>query len=329
MSPLLKARSGGSLLQHQGLSAGLPARAQMKERPLASAHQIGSSAWRCLRACAGALALAATLLPAHAGDRLLGTWGVSQVEGAAGGGLTPWALVAGSGSRNQVGATAHASTWRSQGGFTLRTVGAAVGFYDAVELSASQWRFGLSDTVPGESVTLDVIGAKWRVWGDAVHDQDAWWPQVALGLQHKRNRDMTVPTALGARHAQDTDVYLAATKLWLGGLAGRNVLANLTLRSTRANQFGLLGFGGDRSDARRLKAEASVALLLRDDVAVGLEWRDKPDNLSVFREESAADAFIAWFPSRHLSATLGWVDLGNIANKPAQRGWYLSVQGAY
>lgn len=296
---------------------------------MTSAHHTRFGLLRSLRGFAGALALAGTLLPAHAGDRLLGTWGVSQVEGAAGGGLTPWALVAGSGSRNQVGATAHAMAWHSQGGFSLRSAGAAVGFYDAVELSAAQWRFGLSDTVPGESITMDVIGAKWRVWGDAVHDQDAWWPQVAVGAQHKRNHDMAVPTALGARHANDTDLYVSATKLWLGGLAGRNVLANATLRASRANQFGLLGFGGDQGDSRQLKAEVSTAVLLRDDLAVGLEWRDKPDNLGVFREQPASDLFVAWFPSRHLSATLAWVDLGNITNKPSQRGWYLSVQAAY
>lgn len=284
---------------------------------------------RRLRGLATAVALAGGLAPAQAGDRLLGSWGVSQVEGAGGGGLTPWALVTGSGSRDQVGATAYATTWRSQGGYTLRALGAAVGLHDTVELSAAQWRFGLSDTVPGESITMDIIGAKWRVWGDAVHDQDRWWPQLAVGAQHKRNHDMTVPSALGARRGADTDLYVAATKVWLGGLAGRNVLGNLTLRATRANQFGLLGFGGDQGDSRRLKAEGSAAVMLRDDLALGVEWRRKPDNLSRFREQSAADVFVAWFPSRHLSATLGWVDLGQVANKASQKGWYLSVQGGF
>jgi hypothetical protein len=273
-----------------------------------------------------ALTLMGLWVPAHAGDRLLATWGVSQVEGAGGGGLTPWALITGSGSRNQTGATAYATTWHSQGGFDLRAAGAALGWHDTVEVSASHWRFGLGDTVPGASLGLDVIGAKWRVWGDAIQDQDRWWPQLAVGAQYKRNTDMAVPTALGARHAEDLDLYAAATKVWLGGLAGRNVLANLTLRATRANQFGLLGFGGDRGDARRLQAEGSVAVLLRDDLALGAEWRDKPDNLSVFREQSAADLFVAWFPSRHLSVTLGWLNLGNVADKASQRGGYLSLQ---
>lgn len=282
-----------------------------------------------LTACLLLAASAALPAPALAGDKLLATWGVSQVEGAAGGGLTPWAVVGGSGSRNQVGATAYATAWHSQGGFTLKTAGVAVGLYDTVELSAARWRFGLSDTVPGQSIDMDVFGAKWRVWGDLVQDQDLPWPQVAVGVQIKDNLDMTVPTALGARRGHDADFYASATKLWLAGAGGWNLLGNLTVRATRANQFGLLGFGGDRGDSRRLYAEGSLAVLPRDDLALGAEWRTKPDNLGVFKEERAADLFAAWFINRHVSLTLGVVDLGNVANKASQTGWYLSAQGAF
>lgn len=280
-------------------------------------------------ACLVLAGLAAWPAAHAAGDRLLGTWGVTPVEGGGGGGLSPWAIITGSGSRDQIGGTASITQIRTRGGFTLRTAGVAVGIHDTVELSATRWRFGLSDTVPGQSIDMDVIGLKWRVLGDAVYDQDSWWPQVSIGLQHKRNRDFTVPQALGARRSSDNEFYLSATKVWLGGLAGRNVLGNVTLRLTRANQFGLLGFGGDQGDSYRLKPEASVAVLVRDDVALGAEWRAKPDNLSVFREQNATDVFVAWFPSRYLSSTLAYVDLGNIANKPRQRGWYLSLQAAY
>jgi hypothetical protein len=36
-------------------------------------------------------------------DRLVLTGGVTSIEGAAGGGLTPWAVIGGQGTRNQVG----------------------------------------------------------------------------------------------------------------------------------------------------------------------------------------------------------------------------------
>jgi hypothetical protein len=44
---------------------------------------------------------------AHAGGgRVLATGGVTQIEGAAGGGIVPWALIAGYATRDENGATA-------------------------------------------------------------------------------------------------------------------------------------------------------------------------------------------------------------------------------
>ena len=264
--------------------------------------------------------------PAGAGERLLASSGVSQIEGAAGGGLTPWALIAGSGSRDQIGASAFATSVHTRGGYSLATAGAAVGFYDRVELSLARWRFGLSDTVPGQGIGMDIVGLKWRVLGDAVFDADSWRPQLAIGLQHKRNRDMAVPTLLGAQRGSDTEPYVAATKLWLGAAGGYNLLTNLTLRGTRANQMGLLGFGGDKGDALRLKAEVSVALLPSDNLALGLEWRAKPELLSAAPETRAMDLFLAWWITPNLNLTLAYLDLGQIANKTAQHSSYASLQ---
>ena len=49
------------------------------------------------------LALAMLSAPAFAGDggKLLLTGGVSQLEGAAGGGITPWAVIGGYGTRDR------------------------------------------------------------------------------------------------------------------------------------------------------------------------------------------------------------------------------------
>lgn len=274
--------------------------------------------------------LMAALLGAHpawAGDRLLATSGVSQIEGAAGGGLSTWAVIGGHGSSDQIGASAYATHIRTQDKFNLNIQGVAVGVKNRVEVSMARWSFKFSDTVPGETARMNVLGAKVRLVGDAVYDQDVWWPQVSVGFQHKHNEDFAlVPTLLGATRGSDTDWYVAATKVWLGAAWGRNVLGNLTLRATRANQFGLLGFGGDQGNRHQLMPEVSLAVLLRDDLALGAEWRAKPDRLSAFREENAWDAFVAWFPHRNLSLTAAWLDLGNIANKPGQHSLYLSAQ---
>ncbi len=265
--------------------------------------------------------------PASAGDRVLASSGVSQVEGAAGGGLSPWAVIAGQGSRDQVGASAFATHVHTRGGYTLDSTGAAVGLFDTVELSVARWRFGLSDTVPGQSLKMDVIGLKWRVYGDAVFDADSWKPQVAIGLQHKNNRDMFVPNLLGSTRSSDTEPYVAVTKLWFGaGPAGWNLLTNVTLRGTRANQMGLLGFGGDKGDSMKIKPEASVAVLPKDNLAIGVEWRSKPSLLTAAPETRAADLFVAWWPMRNVSLTAAWLDLGQIANKTSQRSSYVSAQ---
>jgi hypothetical protein len=277
-----------------------------------------------------ALALAQAELPVGRGDKLLLTGGVSQLEGAAGGGLTPWALIAGYGTRDQIGGQAFV-TAVGLDDYRLEVVGAAVGIRDRLELSVAQQTFdtravgaalGLG---AGYEIDQDVFGAKLRLAGDAVLEQDRWLPQIALGLQHKRNKRGDLLAAIGAADDSDTDVYLSATKLYLS----HSLLANATLRYTRANQFGLLGFGGDRRRSRSLQFEGSLAMLLRRDLAVGVEWRDKPDNLGIAGEDAAWDAFVAWAPSKRWSLTVAVVDLGNIVIADNQRGWYASLQFAY
>jgi len=266
----------------------------------------------------------------RSGGKLLLTGGVSQVEGAAGGGLTPWAVIGGYGTRGQWGANVHATRVQTQA-FALDTHGVAVGIDDRVELSLAHQSF---DTrAAGAALGLgagfrfeqDIVGAKLRVLGDAVLDPDLWWPQVAVGLQAKRNLQGSVVRSVGARSNSGTDVYVSATKL----LLAQGLLLNGTVRWTRANQFGLLGFGGDRSNAYRPQAEASAAYLLARSLAAGLEVRQKPDNLGFAREQTAWDAFVAWAPTRHLSLTVAYVALGDIATVRRQRGWYLSAQAGF
>ncbi len=265
-----------------------------------------------------------------AGERLLATGGVMQIEGSAGGGLTPWALIAGYGTREETGASAFYTHAKTNGGFEMNLAGAAVGFDNRVEISYGHQNFGLSDTVPNEHIRMHTLGAKIRLFGDAVYDQDTWIPQVAAGAQIKHNVDFDkVPKALGAESATGVDLYLSATKLYLAVIGGRNLLLNLTLQATKANQFGLLGFGGDNHDKYQLQPAASAALMLTDNVLIGAEYRARPNNLSVFKEDDAKDVFIAWFPVKYLSLTAAYVDLGNIADKDDQRAWYLSGQVSF
>jgi hypothetical protein len=265
---------------------------------------------------------------AAAGDRLAWTGGVTQVEGSAGGGLVPWALVSGLETNQQVGGSAF-FTYVGTQDFTLRSGGVSVGLDNRVEISAARQRFDAGSVVPGLTLGQDIIGLKVRLIGDAVFAHDSWLPQIAAGAQWKRTLDFDqIPRAVGAAKGQDVDVYVAATKLFFAAVAGRNIILDATVRRTRADQFGLLGFGGDQG-GYRLEPEISAALWLMDDVLLGVEYRGKPDELHAFQENSAEDAFIAWAPVKYFSITAAWTDLGRIAGKPPQRGVYVSLSAMY
>lgn len=267
--------------------------------------------------------LGAVSLDAHAGDRLLATGGVTQIEGAAGGGLVPWGVLTSTTSDNGVGASA-ALTRASVDDYTLDVKGLAINAYNRLEFSLARQRLSL-DTLGGE-LEQDILGAKARLFGDVLYHP---WGQWSLGVQYKRLDDATLPTAVGAEDDSGTDVYLAGSKLFFAALAGRNVLLNATLRSTRANQGGLLGFGGDRDNARHWVAETSLGVFVTPRWLAGAEYRQKPDALSFAEEDDWWDLFVAFVPNKHVSLTAAWVDLGSIAGLDNQQGAYLSLQAAY
>ena len=260
-------------------------------------------------------------------DKLLLTGGVSQIEGAAGGGLTPWAVIGGYGTRDQIGANAFYTRVNVQD-YHLDDAGVLVGLYDRVELSFARQRFNTEQVGAalglgaGFTFSQNVFGVKVKVLGDAVLEQDSWIPQVAIGLQHKTNDQGAVLHAIGARHDSGTDFYVSATKLYLD----QSLLLNGTLRFTKANQAGILGFGGDRHDSYRPQLEASAAYLLSRKLAIGAEYRMKPDNLGIAHEDDWYDVFVAWAPIKNVSLTLAYADLGNIVIHDDQRGLYLSLQ---
>ncbi len=279
-----------------------------------------------------ACALVSQLALAQDMGKLLATGGVSTVEGAGGGGLTPWALITSYGSDDSYGANVHGTTVSTQD-YGLQTYGVAVGIKDRVELSLSTQTF-TGDLAPLDRLRIkqDIFGIKVRVAGDAVYDQPFLLPQIAVGVQYKRNKGIgglgalgvTNVTQLGAKDDSGTDVYVSATKLYLA----QSLLVNGTVRMTKANQMGILGFGGDKRDSYRPMFEGSIAYLLTRKLVIGAEYRMKPENLGVDKEKDYKDVFVAWFPSRNVSLTAAYVDLGDITifNPKKQRGWYVSAQ---
>ena len=287
-----------------------------------------------------AAALLGTSALAQSGKLLL-TGGVSSIDGAAGGGLTPWAVTGSYATAGEIGATAFVTRAKTDN-YGLLTYGAAVAFHDRVEVSLAKQDFDSeSNLAPlgldGLHLKQDILGVKVRLIGDAVLDSDTLMPQIAIGLEQKKTHAGNLgPTLFGPLGAKDsgTDFYASATKLLLAD----GVLVNLTLRATKANQNGLLGFGGAQGKGYRLQPEFSVAKLLAKNLAIGLEFRAKPDNLNqsvlgtgALKEDDWKDVFIAWTPNKHFSLTAAWVDIGRIApavQPKRQTGSYLSAQFA-
>lgn len=261
------------------------------------------------------------------GGKLLLTGGVTSISGAAGGGLTPWAVITGYDTDTQVGANAFYTRVNVQD-YHLDDYGAAIGLFNRVELSFAKQKFNTEDVGAalglghGFTFQQNVIGVKVRLFGDAILDQNTWMPEVSIGIQHKHNEQSAVLHAIGAKDADGNDYYISATKLFLA----QSLLVDATLRFTKANQLGILGFGGDKHDGYQAELEGSVAYLLSRHFVIGAEYRQKPDNLNIAQEDDWYDAFVAWAPNKHISLTLAYANLGNIVIKDHQHGVYASVQ---
>jgi len=215
----------------------------------------------------------------------------------------------------------------------LRSFGSAVGVLDRIEVSFGRQTLDIHNgPLDGVGVSLDTVGAKVRLFGNAVYGQGSWLPQVAVGAQYKRHGGIDNFAAssvkqLGAQDTQGIDYYVNATKLSLA----HNFLVNVTLRATKANQLGLLGFGGDLDERYGLQGEMTLAYVVSRSLAIGGEYRTRPQNLSVDDERAAWDAFIAWAPSKYFSIVGAYVNIGSVL-APAtgvthdQDGAYVSVQ---
>jgi hypothetical protein len=282
---------------------------------------------------AGSTLLIATRAEAHEwqwGGKLDLTRGVANVEGAGGGGLATWALITGNETRDGIGGEASA-TYVSLPAYSVRVFGGGIGLFDRGEVTVARATFDTGATGAklglGQGFTFDqtIVGAKLRLFGDAVYAQSSWLPQVSAGLQYKANDRRAVVRAVGADHDKDVDFYVAATKI----LLDRSLVLNATARATRANQFGFLGFGGDRNRAYSMEFEGSAAYLVTSKLAIGGEYRSKPDNLGFAREDGAADVFAAYALTKALSVTVAYVDLGDIATFRKQRGAYISLQAGF
>lgn len=262
--------------------------------------------------------------------RSLGTAGLSSLEGSSGGGIASWATIGGYGSKRGLGTAFH-YTYVNVSDYQDQNIGGMIGIYNRVEISYTHNFFQTQGTGRklgignGYQFDLDIVGIKARLFGDLAGS--TLIPQVAVGAMYKHDSDKHVIHAVGARSTDGGDVYIAATKLF----AKAHVIVDATMRLTKGNQWGIIGFGGDRNDSYHPQFEGSIGYLpsFIPGLVVGVEYRTKPRNQNFTPESNWFDAYATYFVNKHLNVTLAYVSLGTIATYRDQTGVYASLQTGF
>lgn len=257
---------------------------------------------------------------------------VTMVEGAAGSGTVPWALLSG-------GKPSGAFTYIDVGDFRTFNIGFSTTFADRVEVSAIRnvVDLGANDIqkivsgVAGQqtgNINFDVLGVKVKLL-----DMSDNLPQIAVGAYYKRtdlDEDVvnvvncgTAARAFGGTCDDDDDsgwdAYIVATKVFPVG--SKKVLLNLALQYGKGNQLGILGF----SDDSNIEAGLTAGYFIADNLVFGFDYRWKPDESPVFEEDDWWDIWMAWFPDKNVSIVAAYANLGDIVKEAAD----LNDDGAF
>lgn len=299
----------------------------------------------------GAAGLSAVAFPAMALPLML--------EGAGGGGLNPWAMIANGG---KAFTPAVFGTYVTTNHYNLYSVGANASISKYAEIYVSHQYLGLPESLTStlnlgaspavgilpanvanrNNIEQSIVGAKFQVYPG-----HGAIPMLAVGFNY-HSANSAIPNALTAK-ASGADYYVAATGIY--PFAGSNLLLDGDVYVTRSNYLGLLGQGGSGHGGYTVQGGVSVGYFVAKDVAVGAEWRSFPtNNLEAaqsyliskglagtdLHQSSWYDGWVAYMPNPHLSVVAAFVSLGNMVNIPAtgsinsnQDGFYLNLNTTF
>ncbi len=255
---------------------------------------------------------------------------VTNIEGQAGGGLVPWALLS-------AGPTVAISNLNTQS-LAVNSRAINTSFANMVEVSVARASVNvLGVGTSGNVGNVDSSGVKVKLndMGDL--------PQFAIGVVNKQaSGDLITKTVVPMLNNQKsgTDVYLAATKVVkIGGTA---VLLNGVVRGSKANQLGALGFGGGNTTGAKtgysVVPELSAEVFAAENVIIGAEYRAQPQNGvtatdGALHQNAAYDLNIVYVANKNFTLTAAYVNLGQVApaltGQAKQNGMYLQAQVSF
>ncbi len=246
---------------------------------------------------------------------------ITNVDGQAGGGLVPWALL----SSGPTVAMTHLGTQN----LGIDSVAINTSFANRVEISYARNMLDVMGTALGGAnnhANVDNYGIKVKL-----NDMGDMMPQFAVGIVNKRASgglvDNVVATPTSGINTSGTDVYGAASKIV--SIGGKTVLLNGVLRASKANQLGFLGFsGGNTAGAKTgysIKPEVSAEICAAENVIFGVEYRAQPSNGAngtangaVLYQNAAYDFHVVYVANKNFTLTAAYTNLGQVA--PALTG---------
>ncbi|NNM83032.1 MAG: DUF3034 family protein [Burkholderiales bacterium] len=258
---------------------------------------------------------------------------ITNIDGQAGGGLVPWALL----SSGPTVAITHIATQN----LDINSVAINTSFSNMVEISYAHNMLndGAATALGVNTDNVDNVGFKVKL-----NDMSDTMPQFAIGGVYKRasgNLADYLNTALGVNKSS-TDLYGAVSKIV--NLGGKNVLLNGVLRATKANALGFLGFGGGNvagaSTGYKIEPELSAEVFAADNVIVGAEYRRQPNygmtgtgQGNVLSQNSTYDINIVYVANKNFTLTAAYVNLGTVApgvnGQGRQNGMFLQGQVSF
>lgn len=156
----------------------------------------------------------------------------------------------------------------------------------------------------------------------------SWMPALTAGLHYKHNDDTDVIdrrlggafSDIGINDNNGVDVTLFASKM-IKSLP-RPLMLNAGVRSTEAAQIGLFGFTEDR----RIVVEGNFGFLVLDNLVIGGEYRQKPDEFDalpglVEEEDDWWDGYITYITSDNLTMSIAFASFGDVFNHEADGVW--------
>jgi len=299
---------------------------------------------------------------------------ILTIEGEGGGAIVPWAYTSNASKDGGIGMPAGSIwTWVSDS-YTINFWPVAVSIGDRLELGFAYQNLDISTLKSDlrndssalaanrldtklDNLQMFTAHAKYQFVKESEN-----WPAMAISVSYKKALDVDElddnltdnvrnagligaggPKVLKWMGVDDDDgfeVNLMATKLWKTKIP---LLTAVNLRYTQANQLGFLGFSDDWS----LNPEFTLAILPESNVAVGVEFRYKPDELKsvndylnantvvagglrslddyTFKEDHFVDLFVAYLPTPNLTIAAGVANIGNVVHRDTKAIWAFNI----